>query len=302
MVSSVQIERTYNSIVYKDVLKKLILNLELNPNRFISKFTGLSIENKIRKFLMQSIEIKVGMATEEILKILFEAKGYKLEEKSIIVNGKRTEIDLLFKKRNKFILIELKMRDDHDSTKQQVMIQDFNNKIKYLNDIHGKNLKAILYFVDDGIKRNKKFYLTEIDKLQDKYPIEICLLYGKELFENEKQIELWDVLEEYFEKKNSSDIIIDYDGENNEYSETSFGEIKDIPINVWLNLLNNDVIATKVLPIIFPSTNVGGVLNLLRLYFKEKYKELWYESISKSYNKAYLKLDELFEKLDYKKE
>lgn len=291
-----QIEKVYENIVYGNTLKKLINTLATNPKRFISPFSPLKSEEEIRTFLGHSSKIKVGNAYEIILKMLFELIGYELIEKKFSVNNKTKVIDQLFKYNDRFIFIEQKMNDDHDSTKKEAIIKDFEEKIKHLIEKYGTNIRAYLYFVTDTVK-NKNYYSTEIIKLREKYEIDISVEYGKELFIKENKIELWNLIDNFNKTREKTKIKIEFEGEN------YFLAIKDIDINVWLKILNNEELVKEVLPLIFPSKKVDGVLNLLRLDFKAKYQEFYYlTSYFKKHYQAVTKLDKIIGKLDSKKQ
>ena len=282
-----QIERVYDNIVYGNILKKLINTLATNPKRFISPFSPIKSEEEIRTFLGHSSKIKVGNAYEIILKMLFESIGCELIEKKFSVNNKTKIIDQLFKHYDSFIFIEQKMNDDHDSTKKEAIIKDFEEKIKHLIEKYGLNIRAYLYFVTDAVK-NKNYYSAEIIKLREKYQIDISVLYGKELFVKENKVELWKLIDNFNKQRQKTKINIDFEGEN------YFLAIKDININIWLKILNNEEIVKEVLPLIFPSKEVDGVLNLLRLDFKAKYREFYYlSSFVKNHYQAVIKLEEI---------
>ncbi len=300
MIDDDFIKSKYYEMVNKNVIPKLIKKISSEPDRFLD-YNSISYSDEIYQFLLTSTKIKIGIFHEFLLKYLFVSVGYKPLDNVILIDNKQIKIDQLLTKGDRVILIEQKMKDDHDSTKKTSIINDLKIKIDNIyKSCPTKKLTVYLYFVKTK-RKNANYYLSEIAKLRAEYNININLCYGNSIFENEKEIGLLNYMNEFSNKKRNGNFEVNLDGENNEFSERTFHQIKDLSIQIWLNILNNKELVKEILPIIFPSKNVGGVLNLLFLYFKKKYKKD-YDKISvrniNNYSLAAEKIENLIEELD----
>ncbi|MER3500657.1 MAG: hypothetical protein IMHGJWDQ_001602 [Candidatus Fervidibacter sp.] len=167
----------------RDLLEKLVSQ----PERFVGLFRPTRPKSKIFQHILQASEIKFGEALEEIVGQLLEERGYIPQDKRI---GKGLKCDhyFLFPDCNRALLIEQKVRDDHDSTKRQGQWKNFAEKVEVLVARHKGELVAVMYFVDPSLKKNRAFYERQIADLLKgmctQYP-SVCLViwYGEELFE-----------------------------------------------------------------------------------------------------------------------
>ncbi|EAH5469824.1 restriction endonuclease, partial [Campylobacter jejuni] len=108
-------------------------------------------------------------------------------------------------------LIEQKIRDDHDSTKKRGQYANLIKKIKALKQkFSNYRIIACMWFSDDSLKKNKKFYEEQINNNTDE-KVDIFIFYGKELFENLFQrIDIYNELISHLKKnkqKRSKDIL-----------------------------------------------------------------------------------------------
>jgi len=51
-----------------------------------------------------------------------------------------------------------------------------------------------MYFIDPDLVKNKNFYISELNRLNEYYKVPLYLFYGKELFEFLKSPEYWERL------------------------------------------------------------------------------------------------------------
>jgi hypothetical protein len=268
-----------NKHIFEDNRIKLFEKIANSPERFLGLFRPSKPHTKILQHLLQSAEILMGDAFENIIKEIFKGCGYQiLHNKILTEDGRLLDLDQFFKKDNNFYLIEQKLRDDHDSSKKVGQIQNFENKIETLRDkvISDESvLIGIMYFIDPDFLKNKRYYLEEISKLSKFYGVELHLFYGKELFEYFQCPEIWDNMLEWLKTwkdnlPNLPDIDLDKD------PEISFYEIKDIKPSIWRYILiNEDLWKEGIIASLFSK---GETLKLLNQYFKSKndkpYKEL----------------------------
>ena len=112
-----------------------------------------------------------------------------------------------------------------------------------------------MWFVDDSLSKNKKYYLSEFEKKEN-----INLFYGKELMEYFEKEFIWDEILEHLEKwkKNGGDEI-ELNFEKN-WSETKEELIKNVSKFVWKKIINNKEIVNEVLPILFPNQAYKEIL------------------------------------------
>lgn len=257
----------------RDLLEKIVKY----PNRYIGLFRPTKPKAKILQNILQSHEIRFGDAIESLLEIYFEKKGFKILDKNIKKNGRDFKLDLFFEKDNKKHFIELKIRDDHDSSKKRGQIENFKSKLDYLITIFDeKELTGCFYFVDDTLNKNFNFYTKELKELSKLYNIELNLFYGIQLFEYFDLVDVWNEIVLYLEKWKSEipdipEINFDID------SESTFNEIKDITPSIFYKIFDNYVVYNDILKCIFPENKT---LLLLRDYFSNKEQTI-YKNLSR---------------------
>jgi len=259
-----------NKHIFESSRIKLFEKLANSPERFLGLFRPSKPYTKILQHLLQSAEILMGEAFEEIIEEIFRGCGYQVLKKRILTkNGNTLSADHFFKKDNNFYLIEQKMRDDHDSSKKEGQMKNFERKIEAIREKHIINgefkLIGIIYFIDPDLSKNKQYYLEELSNLNKFYGAELHLLYGRELFEYFQCPEIWDNILEWLKtwKENLPNLPdIDLDKE----PKRSFHEIKDIKPSIWRRILKNEDLWNEgVITALFSK---GETLKLLNQYFK----------------------------------
>ncbi|RTZ59098.1 MAG: restriction endonuclease, partial [Gammaproteobacteria bacterium] len=168
-----------NFYLFGNEKRELLKKIALHPERFIGLFRPSKAGAKILQNILQSREIKFGDALEKIFEEIVVDLGYKTLDKTIVKeNGERLELDLFFTDGNKFFFVEMKVRDDHDSSKKRGQITNFEAKLEELFKIYDNKLIAIMYFVDPYFVKNQNFYLKELSKLEMYYGVSTYLFYG----------------------------------------------------------------------------------------------------------------------------
>ena len=155
---------------------------------------------------------------EEIITEYIAAMGYKNLDKNIGTDseGNHLSADQIFTDGKSIFLIEQKIRDDHDSTKKRGQFENFKKKYTLLrNKYPNYTIYASMWFIDDSLKKNKKYYSSEIEN-QYLYclghKIYLNLFYGKKLFSNLfGNTSVWDEICEYlsYNKQQRSNEILD---------------------------------------------------------------------------------------------
>lgn len=185
----------------EEFLFQLLCNVIKNPNRYTGIFRLSNPKTKLIQNVTQSIEIKFGDFMEDIITDYISEMGYTNLDKSIGQDeeGNDLSADQVFYDNNYNItLIEQKIRDDHDSTKKRGQYSNFRKKYYLLKRLYPNyNIHAIMWFIDDGLLKNRKYYLQEAINEPDK-SIDIKIYYGEELFNNFfNRIDVWNELIQY---------------------------------------------------------------------------------------------------------
>ncbi|EGF1229429.1 restriction endonuclease [Campylobacter jejuni] len=170
----------------EDLNYEILLTVLNNLKRYIGLFRITNAKTKLIQNITQSCEIKFGDFIEEILSQYIIEMGYKALDKNIGFDEENNKLnaDQVFSDEHNIYLIEQKIRDDHDSTKKRGQYANLIKKIKALKQkFSNYRIIACMWFSDDSLKKNKKFYEEQINNNTDE-KVDIFIFYGKELFEN----------------------------------------------------------------------------------------------------------------------
>lgn len=151
---------------FRDILNETLLGRERaqllermskNPKRFVGLFRPSVPKNKLLQNILQNREILFGNAMERIIKAILSEYHYIMQDPQI---SPLLKCDLYFLAPNKknVYLVEMKMRDDHDSTKRRGQWSNFDSKVRVLHNRHKENLTAVFYFLDPSLRKNHNFY------------------------------------------------------------------------------------------------------------------------------------------------
>jgi Holliday junction resolvase-like predicted endonuclease len=264
--------KKFSAILNKHILlnekKEVLKSLANNPERFIGLFRPTKPRAKLLQYLLQSHEIRMGDALEEILEEIFKKLGYKTLNKNFSSNtGDNLLLDQFFTDGKKYFFIEQKIRDDHDSSKKRGQISNFETKLDSLYKNFSSNLVGIMFFIDPELSKNKNFYLNELKRLEDLYGVELHIFYGKQLFDYFKQPKLWDRLLSWLEKwKESLPELPEINFDSS--PKKSFQEVKDLELRYWKKILSNEKLWEQgLMKVLFKD---GTTLKLLKDYFSSK--------------------------------
>ncbi|QID33654.1 HpyAIV family type II restriction enzyme [Pampinifervens florentissimum] len=277
-----------NDAIFGKDKQELIERLAENPERFIGLFRPTKPYAKAIQFLLQSHEIKFGDAMEDIIANIFKEQGFnsKVNER-LTSNGKNLSVDILLEGDKSAYLIEVKVRDDHDSSKKEGQIFNFQRKLEAFIEVYGEyeNLAGIMYFIDNTFQKNKNYYESKLRELSSFFNLEVYLFYGRELFEFFRIGQDWDNLVCCIEswKKTLPDFpVIDYDSD----VEDSFTKLKGLSVSTWKKIVENEALWEEdgIMKVLFKE---GTTLKELCKYFKNFDGRL---------KPAYLRLAELLER------
>jgi len=268
-----------NKHIFKD-RKKELLRIIAEKEFYIGRFTllkGDDILNECLQHLLQSHEIRMGDALEEIVEEILKDMGFTVLDKNMRnEKGETLSLDQYFMDGEIYYFIEQKIRDDHDSTKKRGQIGNFEDKLEVLHKKHNAHLIGLMYFIDPELSKNKGYYQEELKRLENFYGVRTMLFYGKELFDYFRAPEVWDNILVWLKQwKESLPELpeINFDA----CPEESFEEIKDIEIRCWRKILENERLWTDgVISAIFRD---GKVLNMIREQFSSQ-KGVPYQRLS----------------------
>lgn len=222
-------EKIFSSSDHEDRIKEIVLMcvevITKQPECILGFLRFQSFKQKMLQLLTQSFEIKTGDMLEIFFTSLIGSK-YNVLDKNIIdptdVSIKR-KCDQLFENDNEIILVEQKIRDNHDSTKKSGQANNFEQKIDILHKIYpDKLIKSYEWFIDDQFTKNKNFYekiITDLNQRTNAYNSSY-LMYGRELIDTFFDPETWnEFVDAYVNVKlsyvtNISDSIDSYDFDN----------------------------------------------------------------------------------------
>ena len=150
----------------KEIIKLVLKALSDKPERIVGFLRFQGVKQKVVQFLTQSFEIKTGDMLEEFFTSLF---GFHYTNLTKNING--LKCDQLFQKNENgtiiIYLIEQKIRDDHDSTKKNGQVENFEHKISALRATYPNALiRGYEWFIDDSFKKYPDFYKSKFNEFK----------------------------------------------------------------------------------------------------------------------------------------
>lgn len=196
----------------EDFYVKLLDTVITNPNRYCGIFRLSNPKTKLIQNISQSREIKFGDFFEDLTTEYIARLGYKNFDKDLGQddNGDFLNVDQFFTDDNSIFLVEMKMRDDHDSTKKRGQYSNFHKKVNLIrNRYPDHHIEASMWFVDDSLAKNKNYYRDEMAK-ETFENTNLNLYYGEEFFASLKSgKQAWDelisLLQDYHKKNNDDE-------------------------------------------------------------------------------------------------
>lgn len=185
-----------------DFYYELLTTVIDNPERYTGIFRISNVKTKLIQNVTQSREIKFGDFMEEIVTEYLGLIGCENQEKDIRDDkGNVLKTDQYFIYDDTVFLIEQKIRDDHDSSKKDGQYDNFQKKYALLKRLHpDKPINATMWFVDNSLTKNKKYYEDRIDK-ENLADIRISIKYGEELFNDIiKRPDVWEEICDHLER------------------------------------------------------------------------------------------------------
>ncbi len=162
----------------------LLKNVIDNPSRYCGLFRLSNAKSKLIQNVTQSKEIKFGDIVEELATEYIERLGYQNFNKYLGADDKGDilNVDQYFTDGSTIYLAEMKIRDDHDSSKKRGQYSNFQKKINLVRKLNpDARIDASMWFVDDSLVKNKNYYkeMMESDNFEN---CTLHLYYGDEFF------------------------------------------------------------------------------------------------------------------------
>lgn len=257
-----------NKHIFEGEKKELLQRIATYPERFIGLFRPTKPGAKILQHLLQSHEIRMGDALEEVIEEILKDMNFNILQKDIAnQNGEQLSLDQYFTDGKAYYFMEQKVRDDHDSTKKRGQISNFEEKLEILHKKHTSKLFGFMYFLDPDLVKNKNYYLQEMERLEKFYGVKLNLFYGKELFDYLQQPGIWDNMLSWLKEwKDSLPELpeINFDAT----PQKSFEEVKDLELRNWRKILENEALwEENIMKTIFRN---GAALKLLVDFFNRQ--------------------------------
>ncbi len=259
-----------NKQIFEESKSKLIENIAKSPSRYIGLFRPTKPKAKILQNLLQSHEIRFGDAFEILIEEYLKITGYTILEKRFSVDQEILNVDQCFQKNEMKYFVEQKVRDDHDSTKKRGQIQNFERKLNAIIEKYGENnLIGIFYFIDPELKKNKKYYETELSRMEQAYGVTLKLYYGEDIFIFLNHSDIWsEILQHLTDWKKEIPELPETNFDLN--AQSSFEDIKDLNPTWFRKIFETDEVFDEIILTIFPEKET---LRLLLTYFKSKSSE-----------------------------
>lgn len=229
--------------------EELVENIVDNPSRFCGVFRLTTVRTKLIQNVSQSNEIKFGDILEELVTDYYlERLGYVNLNKELGVgrSGRKLRVDQIFcdkENDNVLYIVEMKVRDDHDSTKIYGQYSNFHDKIIKSHELYpNKHLIASMWFVDPSLTKNKKRYLEKIEEDRKEFPnTEINLFYGEEFFQILRNgQEAWKEFYSLFQTYHDKDLIDIDIPDDLSTDERILEALINLPVGKWNKLMSDD--------------------------------------------------------------
>ncbi len=190
-------ENFFSDDFVNKLTNKMFKEADVWFNHFNPPFTQ---KERINQFLGQSAFIRFGDTLEFILNKIIMENGYTQLERKINSEdypGKKNKMldyDVIISKNGKAFVAEMKIRDNHDSTKKTGQAEDLERKIKEAERKYPQfEFTGVAFYIDGSLKKNGE---SVVELINSRNTFDVQLAYGIQLFE---LLEIPDVQWENFE-------------------------------------------------------------------------------------------------------
>ncbi len=176
-------EVIFNKYFSQETIEKLVFSKIIEDSKVLdSKFSLFGGIDKIMHTTLQSLDIKFGYFLEDVInEIIYSKEGVSALERKVKNNeGEVLEYDSHFKYDETEYILEIKKRNNHDSTKK---VGQMKNLIEKYTLSNYENKIVILYFIDESYgRKNHNYYQKTWDENFIQEGI-FSILYEEELFD-----------------------------------------------------------------------------------------------------------------------
>lgn len=255
-------EEELEKTIYRDAKSDLINKIADSPDRYVGLFRTTSPRLKLIQNITQSHEISFGDFVENII-TMYLGVFYKNLPKRAKYKNEDIMFDQLFVLDNNIYMVEQKIRDDHDSTKKRGQFSNFLSKVNYLKETYpGMKIMASMWFVDDSLKKNKRYYLNMVEQNNQDSNVILNVFYGNQIFEFLDKVKIWDEMTTHlYQWKELEANKIELNFEDN-WEETKEEILRNVSKRNWNKILKNERVVEEILPILFPTGKYKEITEL----------------------------------------
>lgn len=223
----------------KTTFVKSLVHTKDAAMRLMSGFKITSLESRITSKYLTSIQIKLGDALEDVFKEYLKEKGVNFLPRNFVTDK---DCDQIFTYNGITFLIEQKIRDDHDSSKKEGQITNYNIKKQTIAK-KVNNYATCCWFIDPDFEKNKKYYSSVLNENELYYGKEIEYFLSEIVFHDNRCNGFFDELITYLEKYSNEFSILDLTNLTINY--------KDFTVSELYRLLQSKTYINKVSQIFF---------------------------------------------------
>lgn len=181
------------------VEKKFIKKAKQTFNEIYN--TPLPESVKIAGTILQTCNIRYGDFLEEIINLFLQENGFILKQSE---SSKTLNYDLFFETDNELYVGEIKIRDNHDSSKKVGQIDNLIIKTKKQKELNNKKkVISIIYFIDPSENKNSSYYRERLQSEKDNNNFDdFEIFFGDDLFEKFQLKKEWDLMKYFIKELN----------------------------------------------------------------------------------------------------
>ena len=247
--NSIKLEDNFYYDWLVDIIKK--------QDRYTEIFRTTNVKTRLMLSVIKSQEDKFDAFIKEIMVKYIEKFGYLTIEKNLFNKEDIPFTTNVFRKDNIIYLFQQYIRDDYSSIKKKKIFENLKTKYSILKQkFPNQEVNAIMWFVDDRFKKNKKYYLEKA-AIEQKNDIKVNVFYGGTLFlELFHYADIWEEVSSYFlkskqERENDTLFLPDFDTSNDILKVLK--KLKVQKPRLYKKLLSDDIRYTQLRNELFPT-------------------------------------------------
>ncbi len=227
-----------------------------------SPWQANSIRNTLEYCILNVRQIRLGKRSEAAIdKIVSEELGFEVLNNEVYYkkNGEKTakprKVDHVWRIKEGIIyVVEQKLKDNHDNTKKDGQVSDFNAKVCAVRERYpDETVIGVFWYLDDTEKPSKR---TLKGKLVEK-----CMVrYGEEIFNAvENGTVAFGKIVKWFEENRYEDLNINFDKDPDFYFKNLILAVDDNN-KFLMKFMNHPKVRKYILPVISPEGNFSDMV------------------------------------------